>query len=207
MTGQDLEERNLTDIIKEIISVPVEDNITFEFESISPIRDEDEYGGFTVSLTGHLENIRQTLNLDIATGDPITPNAVLYKYKRLLEKDTLDFLAYNLETVISEKMQTIYNRGLLNSRNKDFYDIYIIYKLKWNEINISDLKSAFKKTCEYRKTIFTKESAFDVLLKLEKDELIKNRWLNYVKKNDFASGTEFDDVMQSCKTVTEILFE
>ena len=163
MTGQDLEERNLTDIIKEIISVPVEDNITFEFESISPIRDEDEYGGFTFSLTGHLENIRQTLNLDIATGDPITPNAVLYKYKRLLEKDTLDFLAYNLETVISEKMQTIYNRGLLNSRNKDFYDIYIIYKLKWNEINISDLKSAFKKTFEYRKTIFTKESAFDVL--------------------------------------------
>lgn len=207
LTGQDLEERNLTDIIKEIISVSVEDNITFEFESISPIREEDEYGGFTVSLTGHLENIRQTVNLGIATGDPITPNAVIYKYKRLLEEDTLDFQAYNLETVMAEKIQTVYNRGLLNSRSKDFYDIYIIYKLKWNEINIPDLKAAFKKTCEYRETIFTKESAFNVLLKLEKDELIKSRWLNYVKKNDFAFGIKFDEVMQSCKTVTEILFE
>lgn len=207
LTGQDLEERNLTDIIKEIISVPAEDDITFEFESISPIRDEDEYGGFTVSLTGHLENIRQTVNLDIATGDPITPNAVIYKYKRLLEEDTLDFQAYNLETVMTEKIQTVFNRGLLNSRSKDFYDIYIIYKLKWNEINISDLKEAFKKTCEYRETIFSKETANEVLSKLEKDEQIKKRWFNYVKKNDFASGIEFDDVMKTCEVITDILFE
>ena len=103
LTGQNLEEENLTDIIREIISIPAEDEISFEFISISPIHDEDEYGGFTVSLTGQLENIKQTVNLDIATGDPVTPNAVMYKYKRLLEGDILNFKAYNLETVLSEK--------------------------------------------------------------------------------------------------------
>lgn len=207
LTGQDLEERNLTEIIKEIISLPSDDEITFEFISITPIRDEDQYGGFTVSLQGHLENIKQTVNLDIATGDPITPDAVIYKYKRLLEGDILNFKAYNLETVLAEKIQTVYNRGLLNSRSKDFYDIYIIHKLKWNEINVSDFKQAYRKTCEYRQTVFTKDDAVDVLSRLRKDEQIKLRWLNYVNKNDFASGIDFNDVMKSCESITEILYE
>lgn len=207
LTGQDLEERNLTDIIKEIIAIPVADEITFEFAGISPIRDEDEYGGFTISLIGHLENIKQAVNLDIATGDPVTPNAVLYKYKRLLSEDFLDFKAYNLETVMAEKIQTVYNRGLLNSRSKDFYDIFIVYKLKWSEINISDFKEAFKKTCEYRQTLFTKEIAQDILSRLNKDDQIKTRWLNYIKKNDFASGIGFDEVIKTCVEITDILFD
>lgn len=207
LTGQDLEERNLTEIIKEIISISVDDEITYEFISITPIRDEDQYGGFTVSLQGHLENIKQNVNLDIATGDPITPDAVIYKYKRLLEGDILNFKAYNLETVLAEKIQTVYNRGLLNSRSKDFYDIYIIHKLKWNEINVSDFKQAYRKTCEYRQTVFTKDDAVDVLSRLRKDEQTKLRWLNYVNKNDFASGIDFNDVMKSCESITEILYE
>lgn len=207
LTGQNLEEENLTDIIREIISIPAEDEISFEFISISPIHDEDEYGGFTVSLTGHLENIKQTVNLDIATGDPVTPNAVMYKYKRLLEGDILNFKAYNLETVLSEKIQTVYHRGLLNSRSKDFYDIYIIYKLKWNEIKVSDFKEAYKKTCEYRQTIFTKEDATDIVSRLKNDDQIKLRWHNYANKNDFAAGIDFYDVMKSCEAITDILYE
>lgn len=207
LTGQDLEERNLTEIIKEIIAISTDDEITFEFISITPIRDEDQYGGFTVSLQGHLENIKQTVNLDIATGDPITPDAVIYKYKRLLEGDILNFKAYNLETVLAEKIQTVYSRGLLNSRSKDFYDIYIIHKLKWNEINVSDFKEAYKKTCEYRQTIFTKEAAVDIVSRLINDEQIKLRWLNYVNKNDFATGIEFNDVMKCCEDITNILYE
>lgn len=207
LTGQNLEEENLTEIIREIISIPAEDEISFEFISISPIHDEDEYGGFTVSLTGHLENIKQTVNLDIATGDPVTPNAVMYKYKRLLEGDILNFKAYNLETVLSEKIQTVYHRGLLNSRSKDFYDIYIIYKLKWNEINVSDFKEAYKKTCEYRQTLFTKEDATDIVSRLKNDDQIKLRWHNYANKNDFAAGIDFYDVMKSCEAITDILYE
>lgn len=207
LTGHNLEEENLTDIIHEIITIPVEDEISFEFISITPILDEDEYGGFTVSLLGHLENIKQTVNLDIATGDPITPDAVIYKYKRLLEGDILNFKAYNLETVLAEKMQTVYNRGLLNSRSKDFYDIYIIYKVKWNEINVSDFKEAYKKTCEYRQTIFIKKTIVDIISHLKNDEQIKLRWLNYANKNDFASGIDFNYVMKACEDISDILYE
>lgn len=207
LTGHNLEEENLTDIIHEIITIPVEDEISFEFISITPILDEDEYGGFTISLLGHLENIKQTVNLDIATGDPITPDAVIYKYKRLLEGDILNFKAYNLETVLAEKMQTVYNRGLLNSRSKDFYDIYIIYKVKWKEINVSDFKEAYKKTCEYRKTIFIKEFTVDIISHLKNDEQIKLRWLNYANKNDFASSIDFNDVMKACEDISDILYE
>ena len=207
LSGQNFEEGNVTEIINEIITIPVEDEISFEFISITPILDEDEYGGFTVSLLGHLENIKQTVNLDIATGDPITPNAVIYKYKRLLEGDILNFKAYNLETVLAEKIQTVYNRGLLNSRSKDFYDIYIIYKVKWNEINVSDFKEAYKKTCEYRQTIFIKKTIVDIISHLKNDEQIKLRWLNYANKNDFASGIDFNDVMKVCEDISDILYE
>lgn len=207
LTGQNLEEKNLTEIIKEILLISVDDEITFEFSSITPIHDEDEYGGFTISLIGHLENIKQSVNLDIATGDPITPEAVTYKYKRLLEEDFLNFKAYNLETVMAEKIQTVYNRGLLNSRSKDYYDIYIIYKLKWDEIKISDFKNAFSKTCEYRKTLFTKETATNILSRLKQDNQVKSRWDNYANKNDFASGIDFIDVLKVCEIITNILFE
>lgn len=74
LTGETLEKENLQKIITEIISQNIDDNIIFELSSVEPIRDEDLYGGYTITLTGHFENIRQVINIDIATGDPITPN-------------------------------------------------------------------------------------------------------------------------------------
>lgn len=111
---------NVRDIIEKIVDIQCNDEISFDLTSISPILDEDAYGGFSVVLVGHLENIRQQFTIDIATGDPITPTAVTYKYKRLLEETTIDFKAYNLETILAEKIQTIFKRGLLNSSGQRF---------------------------------------------------------------------------------------
>lgn len=204
---QKLDEENVRRIISEIIMLQCDDGISFEFSSVSHIRVEDEYGGFTVSLVGHLENIRQTVSIDIATGDPVTPSAITYKYKRLLENDFIDFKAYNLETILAEKLQTVFHRGLLNSRSKDFYDIYIIRKLKMNEINPDNLKFAFSKTCDYRNTHFSKDDVMKLFSNLAANEQVIQRWKNYTKRNSFASGISFDDVIASCKEFTEIVFE
>lgn len=204
---QKLDEENVRRIISGIIALQCDDGISFELSSVSHIREEDEYGGFTVSLVGHLENIRQTVSIDIATGDPVTPSAVTYKYKRLLENDFIDFKAYNLETILAEKLQTVFHRGLLNSRGKDFYDIYIIRKLKMNEINPDNLKLAFSKTCDYRNTHFSKDDVMKLFSNLAANEQVIQRWKNYTKRNSFASGISFDDVIASCKEFTEIVFE
>lgn len=206
LTGIKLEEKILKEMLKEIISIPVGDCISFEFSAISAIRDEDQYGGYTVSLTGHLENIRQVISIDIATGDPVTPEAVTYEYKRLLEDDALHFKAYNIETILSEKLQTIYHRGLLNSRSKDYYDVYVIRKLKMQEINVLNLKSAFVRTCDYRNTQFSKDEVMELIKNILVNEQIAIRWNSYARKNSFARGLKFEDVIAACKEITEILF-
>ena len=153
-----------------------------------------------------MENIRQVINIDIATGDPITPNVIEYKYKRLIEEDCLDFKAYNLETILAEKLQTIFSRGLLNSRSKDFYDVYIIQKLKTDEINRDNLKASFQKTCDYRNTYFSKSVTEKLLAELKEDLQVATRWKNYARKNNFAKNLFFDEVMKACKAISNILF-
>lgn len=109
--------------------------------------------------------------------------------------------------LLAEKLQTIYSRGLFNSRSKDFYDVYIIHKLKMDEINCENLKEAFAKTCGYRETIFSKEDVNTLLKELETDIQALNRWKNYARKNSFAKNIPFETVIESCKFMTNIVFE
>lgn len=94
------------------------------------IRKEDEYGGFRITVLCRLDNIRQIIPLDIATGDPITPSEISYEYKSTFNEGVFEICAYSIETMLAEKVQTVYKRGVFNSRSKDFYDIYILYHLK-----------------------------------------------------------------------------
>ncbi len=77
-------------------------------------------------MIGVLEDIRVPFSIDIAFGDPITPKGVLYSYYGVVLDKTILIQAYNVETVLAEKLQTIIDKQTGNSRMKDFYDIYII---------------------------------------------------------------------------------
>ena len=197
---------NIEKIFKEIAKINVDDNITFEFVDINDIRQEDEYGGFNVSLLGRLENVKVVVSIDIATGDPITPSPVSYKYRCLFDNEILTFTAYNFETIIAEKLQTILNRGVTNSRSKDFYDLYIIYKLRWNDINISTLKEAFNNTCRYRNTIFSSGHATEIKNQIENDLSMQKRWESFSKKNEFASDISFSDTISAINIILEVVF-
>ena len=197
---------NIEKIFKEIAKINVDDNITFEFVDINDIRQEDEYGGFNVSLLGRLENIKVLVSIDIATGDPITPSPVSYKYRCLFDNEILTFTAYNFETIIAEKLQTILNRGVTNSRSKDFYDLYIIYKLRWKDINISTLKEAFNNTCRYRNTIFSSGHATEIKNQIENDLSMQKRWESFSKKNEFASDISFSDTISAINIILEVVF-
>ena len=201
-----MDENRLRKIFTDIIAIDADDSISFEISDISPIRDEDAYGGFSILLTGRLENVRQSFHVDVATGDPITPKDIEYSYQSLISNETIAFRAYNLETVVAEKLQIILSRGMLNSRCKDYYDIYIINQLQRKNISIPDLKKAFVTTCQYRKTPFEKEESLLLLEEISKSDILQTRWKNYAKKSSFAKDVPFEATIESCKEILDCIF-
>ncbi len=194
-----LTEENIRDKFLEILKTNKNESITYEIVKIEGIRKEDEYGGYCISVLCRLENIKQIIQLDIATGDPITPNEIEYEYKCVFDGELFNIAAYNIETILAEKIQTIYNRGFFNSRSKDFYDVYILYKLKKKDINIETLKSACFNTFNYRETEFDKDKIISLLDDLAVENNFNIRWKNYQKKFSYARGIKFDELIKDIK--------
>lgn len=196
---------NIVNVLKEVSLIDIGDNVTFEYQNINEIRQDDEYGGYNIVLLGKLENIKETISIDVATGDPITPSPMDYRYKCLFDDEILSFKAYNFETILAEKLQTILFRGIANSRSKDFYDIFIIYKLRWNDIDTKVLKEAFVNTCNYRGTVFAKDEALRIVDRIKNDSQMESRWKTYSKRNQFAKNIEFKDILNPLETIIEEL--
>ncbi len=125
-----LTEENIKNKLAKILQSGKDNGIIYEIQKIEEIHTEDEYGGYRIKVLCSLENIRQIVPLDIATGDPITPNEISYEYKSIFSNRIFEICAYNVETMLAEKIQTVYQRGVFNSRSKDFYDVYILYHLR-----------------------------------------------------------------------------
>ena len=179
-------------------------DIWFEInDTANEIRAEDKYGGIRFHVIGHLENIRIPFSIDIATGDPIYPLPRLERYSTILG-DVIELNMYPLETVLSEKLQTILTRAEINSRSKDFYDIYAILKNKFEVINIKELKVAVSMTFSYRKTEVSKDKAKVIVSHINKDSLVIERWKRYQNKNPYAKGIEFSEIIDSLNTLIEI---
>ncbi len=125
-----LDEATAKNIVEKIISIQIDDSINFEIKSVSTIMDESDYTGIRVTLDTTLENMHTPLKIDFSTGDVITPREMMYSFRLMFEERTISVLAYNLETVLAEKLETLFTRGTANTRMRDFYDIYTPLFLK-----------------------------------------------------------------------------
>lgn len=192
-----LSEENILKMLKEALKEKENDEILYEIQGISKIKEDDKYGGFSVNVLCKMENIRQVVPLDIATGDVITPHSINYSYISSFGKDDILIKAYPLETMLAEKIQTIYARGFLNSRSKDYYDLYIIYKLKGKEVDIETLKMACKRTFEYRKTELDVDKIISFMEELKTNETSLTRWKAYLKKNIYVNDISFEEVLEN----------
>ena len=165
--GFNLNEQNLKHILEEIISIDLNDNINFEVLMIKDIREENEYSGYRVTLNGTFDKIFQKFKVDISTGDAITPKEVEYNFKLLFEDRKIGVLAYNLETVLSEKFEGIISKGIANTRARDYYDIYILMKFQKQNINIKTLKKAIINTFNKRETTYYLENINKQITEIE----------------------------------------
>lgn len=150
ITGIDFKRAEIEKILIEILNIDVNDNVFMSIEKVEDIKENDEYGGFKFKILSMYSNLKIPFHIDVSTGDIITPRAIEYKYKKILEDEYIDIITYNKETIIAEKLQTILNRKISNSRMKDFYDIYYFTTYKWNEIDKEILNKSIKTTFEKR---------------------------------------------------------
>ncbi|OFO63032.1 abortive infection protein [Peptoniphilus sp. HMSC075B08] len=202
--GFPLESGEMRKVLTEIIEDGKQSDVWFELKGdAEDIRAEDEYGGLRFHIIGHLANIKIPFSIDIATGDPIYPFPRLEKYSTILG-DNIELKMYPLESVLSEKLQTVLARAENNSRSKDFYDIYAILKNKLEAINVKELKEAVSMTFSYRKTVISKNEAKNIINSINEDSLIKERWVRYQKKNPYVKGIEFSEITESLNTLVEM---
>lgn len=202
--GFPLESEEMRKILAEIIEYSKQSDIWFELKGdAEEIRAEDEYGGLRFHIIGHLANIRIPFSIDIATGDPIYPFPRIEKYSTILG-DNIELTMYPLESVLSEKLQTVLARAEYNSRSKDFYDIYAILNNKLEAINVKELKVAVSMTFSYRNTEVSKDEAKKIIVHINEDSLIKERWIRYQKKNPYAKGIAFSEIIESLKSLVEM---
>lgn len=192
---------NVEKMIKSIIAIDINDGALISFIEIGNIREEDQYGGFRVILNVKVDTIRENFQIDIATGDPITPKPIVYKYRLILGDSYVNVWSYNIETVIAEKLETILRRAEANSRIRDYYDLYLIYTKGWNDVKIDDLRKAVDKTFEKRDYTGNIE---EVVAILKDSEIIKNRWNSYKKKYEYANDIDYEEIM---KCIAEIVKE
>lgn len=197
--GADVNVEAVERIIEEIVSVSLEDGVTFRVKQISEIMDEAEYPGVRVSMETTFDGVRTPLKVDISTGDVITPREIQYSFKLMLEDRTIDVWAYNLETVLAEKLETVISRNITNTRMRDFYDIHILLKLYGNTLDSKILGEALLATAKKRETESYLNEAVEIFEEVQVDVNMQKLWVAYQKKFSYASDISWDKVMESTK--------
>ena len=201
-----LNEQNLKQIIEEIISINLNDGVNFKILMIKDIREEAEYNGYRVTLNGTFDKIFQKFKVDISTGDAITPKEIEYNFKLLFEDRKIGVLAYNLETVLSEKFEGVISKGIANTRARDYYDIYILMKFQKQNIDIKTLKKAIVNTFDKRETTYYLENITEQITEIENSDDLKEIWNNYKNKFFYANDISFQDTIDVIKEIAN-LFE
>lgn len=200
--GYPVNEYSVRKMVEDIISIHVDDDISFELKSVGEIREGDEYSGYRVALSANYPPMAVPLKLDITTGDKITPKEIKYEYRLMMEERTIQVLAYNLETILAEKLETIISRADQNTRPRDYYDIFILTKLQEKNIDRDSLSLAIDNTAKKRATTEIIKNYKNIMENVKNNAVMIQRWNDYRKDFDYAQGIEFND---TCEAVVQIM--
>ena len=134
ITGMNFEKDEINEMIDDILSIKIDDNVIFEVEKNVPIKEDNEYGGYRFKLIAKLSNLKIPFSIDISTGDLITPRAVEYKYKTILENNQISLYTYNYETMlpktgISSNTQIAKTNSMLNNRVNPLVFLLIFWQI------------------------------------------------------------------------------
>lgn len=196
-------------IISQIISIPLDDGVSFRIKRISEIMEEADYPGVRVSMETKFDGVITPLKIDISTGDIITPREIKYNFNLMLENRTIEVWAYNLETVLAEKLETVISRNVTNTRMRDFYDIYILQKLYGEQLSKDVLWDALVATAKKRETLeqIETEDIDEVFDEIQSSSVMENLWKAYQRNYSYSADIPWHAIMKSIRTLYEIISE
>ncbi len=202
VNGINMDEDEISNIIKELLLIDVGDGIRFEFEKLEPIREDDDYNNFRAYFTAYYGKIANKMKIDITTGDEITPRAINYEYKTILGDDVIEVVAYNCETILAEKYETIIRRNIGTSRARDFYDLHMFYHMYAYKIDFKVLEEAIHKTARKRGSEGELKDWKEICEDMRVDEPLKSLWFNYQKANKYANAVDFDSTITTVEEIS-----
>ena len=197
--GLNISKEQMVNVLNEILSIDLKDGVKFELVDVTDIREDDEYGGNKYHLIGKLENLKINLDIDISTGDTVVPRELEYSYPSLFEDKKILIYTYNVETIISEKIETILRRGQYNSRMKDYYDIHMFLSKFKDNIDIDILKLSIKHTFNKRESFDYLKDYAQILDGIVSYDRIVNLWNIYAKKNKYANDIKFEEIINELR--------
>ena len=204
--GLPLTNESVGEIFNEICTISVEDDVTFSVLRISEIREGDIYPGLRVHLTANYPPLKVPLAVDITTGDRITPKEIEYSFRLMFDERSISVLAYNLETIFAEKLETVLSRNIANTRPRDFYDIHVLYALRGSDCDKAILKQALEETTTRRGSRGVIEHYPAIVESVRENAQLRGFWERYQIEFDYAADISFDDVCDSVLSVMDMAF-
>jgi len=203
--GIPLNEESITKILNEILAIKIDADIEYKLIKLSPIRQEDVYEDFCASISCIFGKINATLNIDITTGDVITPREMNYSYSKILEEGTIPIMTYTIETILAEKFETISSRNITTTRARDFYDLYMIYSIYKDKIDKGILRKAIERTSKYRGSFETALQYKEIVELFRESETPKKLWKKYIQNNPYAKDVDFLDTISVYEEIGTVL--
>lgn len=205
LKGTEMSRENLIHIFEEILCSKT-DGFSFSVDKLEPIRQDDEYGGFSLKLNATFDTLKEVVFIDITTGDKITPREITYSMTSIFTNESIKIWTYNLETVLAEKLETIISRGLASTRPRDRYDLFTLYKLRKEEINLEVLKNALENTAEKRKSKDIIYNWEEQVRGIEISDYQKELWIRYQRQFKYAKDISFDNSVQVIREIMQQIF-
>ena len=205
LKGTEMSRENLIHIFEEILCSKT-DGFSFSVDKLEPIRQDDEYGGFSLKLNATFDTLKEVVFIDITTGDKITPREITYSMTSIFTNESIKIWTYNLETVLAEKLETIISRGLASTRPRDRYDLFTLYKLRKEEINLEVLKNALENTAEKRKSKDNIYNWEEQVRGIEISDYQKELWIRYQRQFKYAKDISFDNSVQVIREIMQQIF-
>lgn len=203
--GLPMNEENISKILHEILEITIDADIVYRLIKLERIRKEDLYEDFCATITCRYGKINANLNIDITTGDIITPKEIQYSYEKILEEGSISILTYTIETIIAEKFETISSRNITTTRARDFYDLYMLYKLYKSKIDRNLLKEAITLTSQHRNSFSLVLQYKEIVKLFYQSNSLKNLWDKYIQNNPYAKEISFDDTISIYEEIGSIL--
>lgn len=144
------DEQRVATWVREIASADIDDGVVFAVDRLQSqqIREGDLYPGVRVTVPATIGKARLNLVLDVNFGDPVTPGAICANFPQLLDGSTFPLWVYPVETVVAEKLSTMIALGDLNTRDRDWADLWRLTCA--HDMGGRALRSALERTSTYR---------------------------------------------------------